>query len=75
MTQTFQLPGLNDSRVQAVAVKIPDALEALRSNFSGATAPAAPNSAKSMTIIRPTPCQEYRVYRLRSIQSLGVPWP
>lgn len=51
MTQTYQLPALNDSRVQAISVKLPGALEALRSNFSGATAPAAPNSAT------PVPCQ------------------
>ena len=26
-------------------------------------------------IATPTPCHEKRVYRLRSIQSSGVPWP
>jgi len=37
--------------------------------------PMTPNNATLMTNITPTPCHEKRVYRLRSIQSSGVPWP
>jgi hypothetical protein len=53
MTQTFQLPGAlgNESASQAVSTLLPAACESLRSNFSGATAPALPNSAT------PVPCQ------------------
>ena len=38
-------------------------------------APKAPNKAMSMISIRLTPSTEWRSYTLRSIQSLGVPWP
>jgi hypothetical protein len=51
MTQTFQLPGLNTAQAAAIATNIPAAIESLRSNFSGGTAPVAPNSAT------PVPCQ------------------
>lgn len=47
MTQTYQLPGGagNESAAQAISTLVPAAAESLRSNFSGATAPAAPTSA------------------------------
>ena len=37
--------------------------------------PRKPNKATSMINIKATPCHEKRVYKLRSIQSSGVPWP
>jgi hypothetical protein len=42
MTQTFQLPTVNDSNSAAVATMIPACLESLRSGFSGSVAPTSP---------------------------------
>lgn len=48
MTQNFQMPTVGTSASTAIATMIKEALESLRSNFSGGT---APNSAT------PVPCQ------------------
>jgi len=43
MSQTYALPALTDYANQALATGIPNALEALRSSFSGSAAPSSPS--------------------------------
>lgn len=42
MSQTFTLPSLTDYQSQAIATMLPACLEALRSSFSGSSAPTSP---------------------------------